>query len=245
MLMLLISLCCCSVSYGLEKVNPALHKWMRENNISANDGSQRVEMKVTYCSNEYVEELVKSQAEKNLWTKSEMEDYKYALLKRLRFNECIPFHMEFYIEGLPVYAQPFDKYIKLTVGRKKYTAVDYEKKFNMKMSGPIDGYVFFPRFDEKTGKNILEKARDVRLTLEGSIAYALAPRGEMTWVWDIKNDKPSENSGTAAARLEIDRLIKRVNKLNADRKKLQDQVDVIDKELNEVNTRIDELQEVN
>ena len=241
----ILILFCCSVSLGLEKIDPALHKWMRETNIGTKDKTQTVELKVTYYSNEYVQELIRVQAEKNLWTNSEMEDYKYALLKRLNFNEYIGFHVDMFVEGIPIYAQPFDKYVKLTVGKKKYSPADYDKQFNMKISGRRDGMVFFSRYDDKTGKNILEKARDVRLSIDGSIGYAMASKGDVTFVWDITKDRPSENSGAAAARLEIDRLIKRVNKLNADRKKLQDQVDVIDKELNEVNTRIDELQEVN
>ena len=38
--------------------------------------------------------------------------------------------------------------------------------------------VFFPRYDPKTGKNILEKAKDVRLILSESINQATSARGD-------------------------------------------------------------------
>ena len=42
--------------------------------------------------------------------------------------------------------------------------------------------------------------------------------------------------------LELDRLIKRMEKLNQERQGLQTQIDAIDRELGEVQSRVDELQ---
>ena len=43
-------------------------------------------------------------------------------------------------------------------------------------------------------------------------------------------------------RLELDRLIKRMEKLNQERQELQTKMDAIDRELGEVRSRVDELQ---
>ena len=88
----------------------------------------------------------------------------------------------------------------------------------------------------------MEGARDVRVILDGSIGYATAARGDITWVWDIKQDKPKTDTGKAATRLEIDRLLKRMEKLNADRAKIQKELDTVNQEYDKINARIDELQ---
>jgi chromosome segregation ATPase len=103
--------------------------------------------------------------------------------------------------------------------------------------------IWFPRYDEKTGKNLLEGVRDLRLSISGSISQATTRAGTLLFVWDITGDDPSVlNKGTAAARLELDRLVKRLEKLNADRSGLQKQLDALDKELSTIDARMDELQ---
>ena len=103
--------------------------------------------------------------------------------------------------------------------------------------------IYFPRYDEKTGKPILEGAKDVRLLVVSTPFFALSEnRGDITWVWDLSKDRGSITGGRAADRLEIDRLQKRTDKLNEERRKLQEQIDAINKETKEVNSRIDELQ---
>ena len=102
--------------------------------------------------------------------------------------------------------------------------------------------VYFPRYDPKTGKDVLEGARDVRLVFNSSISIALSGRGDITWVWDLTKDRAKIGGGKAANRLEIDRLLKRSEKLKADRDALRKQLDELDKEAQEVNDRIEELQ---
>ena len=225
-----------------ERVDPVLSQWSHESNVADKDGDQSVRIKATYYSNEYVEALVASEAEKNLWTADEMENYKYTLLKNLNLGECIPFHIDMYVRGIPMYAGPFDKHITMMVGRKKYTPIDYDKRFNFKIQGPRDGMVFFPRYDPKTGKEVLEGARDVRLVFDSAVSIAMAGRGDITWVWDLTKDRAKIGGGKAANRLEVDRLLKRNEKINADREALRKQLEALDKESEEVNSRIDELQ---
>ena len=220
-----------------------LRKWTRTNSFSEKTDLQTVDIKVTYYSAEYVEALVRSEAEKNLWTKDEMENYKYTLLKSLNLHDSIAFHIDFNVVGVPMYTQPFDRHLTLFVGNQRYNPSDYDKRFNFKISGRRDGMVFFPRYDPKTGKDILEKARDIRLVLSGSISQATAARGDVRWVWDLSKDNPEAlGTGKAMDRLELDRLIKRMEKLNQERQELQTKIDAIDRELGEVRSRVDELQ---
>lgn len=230
-------------AWSAEKEPPEMRRWARENDIADKDGSQRVKVRVVYYSNEYIEALVNSEAEKNLWTRDEMENYKYTLLKSLNLHDSIAFHVSFYVEGIPMYAQPFDKHITLIIGKKRYTPSDYDKRFNFKILGGRDGMISFPRYDPKTGKDVLQGAKDIRLVLDSVISQAISRRGDLIWVWDITKDRPDAlGDGKAMDRLEMDRLLRRMEKLKEDRAGLQTQVDAIDKELNEVNARMDELQ---
>ena len=230
----------CTAASKEEPEDPILKAWSHESDFKADDQSLR--LKITYYSNEYVEALVNSEAEKNLWTNDEMENYKYTLLKNLNLGETIPFHVDMYVRGIPMYAGPFDKHITMMVGGKKYQPVDYEKRFNFKIIGPRDGMVFFPRYDPKTGKEILAGARDVRIIFDANVSHALDGQRDPIYIWDLKKDRGSISAGKATDRIETDRLIKRSDKLKAERDELQKKIDALNKEYNEVNSRIDELQ---
>ena len=232
----------CVPSYSAEKQDPVLRAWSHETNATNKDGDQELRIKATYYSNEYVEALVASEAEKNLWTADEMENYKYTLLKNLNLGESIPFHIDMYVRGIPMYAQPFDRHITMMVGGKKYSPIDYDRRFNFKILGARDGMVYFPRYDEKTGKEILAGAKDVRIIFDSAISHALAEKGDITWVWDLTKDRGKIAGGRAADRLEADRLIKRSSKIDEERAALQRKLDELNREYNEVNSRIDELQ---
>ena len=171
-----------------------------------------------------------------------MENFKYTLLKNLNLAESIPIHIDMYVRGMPIYPAPFDKRVTLMVGKKKYKPIDYDKRFNFKTIGPKDGMVFFPRYDPDTGKPILEGAKDLRIWFDSSISHATSSRNDILWVWDLAKDRGSISKGKASNRLEADRLIKRSNKIDEQRKALQEQLDALNKEYNDVNSRIDELQ---
>ncbi|MDR1378208.1 MAG: hypothetical protein LBJ36_04075 [Synergistaceae bacterium] len=225
-----------------EMTEKILKAWTRREDYS-DSGIQSITIKVTYYSAEYIEALVQSEAEKNLWTQDEAERYKYNLLKTLNLEECIAFHVDFNTTGTPVFLQPFDRHLKLYAGKKILEPVDYDKRFNFKLQGQRDGMIWFPRYDEKTGQSLLEGIKELRLLISGSISQATTKTGDVRFVWDITGDDPSIlNSGTATNRLELDRLIKRLDKLKTDRSGLQEQINVIDKELNDVDRRVDELQ---
>ena len=226
-----------------EPVPQVLKNWTHELTANASDGTQEIKVAVTYYSNEYVEQLIASETEKNLWTQDEAENYKYTLLKNLNLAETIPFHIYLRIQGMPCYASPFDKHFTLMIGKKKYKAVDYDRRFNFKLLGEREGMIYFPRYDETTGKPILEGAKDIRLLFTTSPFYALnSYKTDITWIWDLSRDRGSINGGKAADRLEIDRLQKRTDKLDEERRKLQRQLDALNKEYKDVNSRIDELQ---
>jgi len=141
-----------------------------------------------------------------------------------------------------MYAQPFDRHITMMVGGKKYQPVDYDKRFNFRILGARDGMVYFPRYDEKTGKEILAGAKEVRVIFDSAISHSLAGKGDVIWIWDLTKDRGKIAGGRAADRLEADRLIKRSRKLDEERAALQKKLDELNKEYTEINSRIDELQ---
>lgn len=232
-----------SVCWGKGIEEKVLASWTRSGSYSESTGAQNVKLKITYYSAEYIEALVRAEAEKNLWTKDEEERYKYNLLKTLNLDERIAFHFDIDVTGMPAYLQPFDRFLKLRIGKKLYEPVDYDKRFNFKLEGQRDGIVWFPRYDEKTGKSLLEGVKELRLVVNGAFSQSTASKGDILFVWNITGDDPSVlDKGRAAAKLELDRLIKRLDKLHGERRTLQEQLDTIDKELGEINIRVEELQ---
>ena len=118
---LVLALAICLVPHAAFAADlPELARWTRTSDFADRDEAQRVKVSVVYYSNEYVEALVKAEAEKNLWTRDETENYKYTLLKTLNFHDAIAFQLTLYVEGLPMYAQPFDRHISLWIGNKRY-----------------------------------------------------------------------------------------------------------------------------
>jgi hypothetical protein len=238
----------CLLAWALPATGASLEErvlkaWTRRGDYTEGNGTQTLTIKVTYYSAEYIEALVRTEAEKNLWTQDEEERYRYSLLKTLNLSECIAFHVDFNTTGTPVFLMPFDRHLKLYAGKRVLEPVDYDKRFNFKLQGQRDGMIWFPRYDAKTGKSLLEGVKDLRLLISGSISQATTRAGDVRFVWDITGDDPSVlNTGKAASRLEVDRLIKRVEKLTAERTTLRTQLDVVEKELDEIDRRVDELQ---
>lgn len=238
----ILSMLFCTVSFAADNADAVLARWSHENNFASKGTEQTLRIKATYYSNEYIEALVTAEAEKNLWTADETENYKYTLLKNLNLAETIPFKIEMYVRGVPMYPGPFDRHITMRVGKKTYAPVDYDKRFNFRLLGARDGMVYFPRYDPKTGKDILEGAKEIRVIFDRSISMAIETGQDVLWIWDLRKDRGKIGGGKAADRLEVDRLIKRTDKLKADREALRKQLAELDKEFDEVNTRIDELQ---
>jgi len=228
-------------SFAFAGTDDILRRWQKERTFK-NDLGSDLTIKVTYFSTEYIEALVNSEAEKNLWTADEMENYKYELLKTLRLDEYIPIHVDIDNRGPSMHMAPFDRQITLWLDGDQYSPADYDKRFNFKLTEKRDGFVFFPRFDEKTGKSLLEGVKRAKVNIKGSISSTTDGIPYIDYLWDIYNDDPTRlYSGKAAAQLEIDRLIKRLEKLMAEKNKLEAQLSEVQSEVDMVNQRIEEL----
>jgi len=201
-----------------------------------------LDITATYYSAEYIEALVQEEAKKNLWTADEMETYKYQMLRSLNLDETIPVHLEFDNMTSSMHMAPFDKMATLWIGNKKYSPVDYDKRFNFKLQGKRDGMVFFPRFDEK-GKPLLQGAKTIRFSLNSGISGETMKFSSIDFFWDVHRDNPEGlYKGRAASRLELDRLIKRIEKLNAEKRDLENKLNEVNNELTTINKRVEELQ---
>lgn len=227
-----------AVAAGIDSV---LTRWTKKVDLKDDLGA-KLFIDVTYYSSEYVEALVQSEAEKNLWTNDEMENYKYELLKTLRLNEYLPFNFAFNNLGPSLRMSPFDRYLTLFVDGKKYSPVDYDKRFNFKLQGERDGLVYFPRYDQETGKPILEGVKTVKLKIDGRIG-GVGTGKQMEFFWDVKDDDPEKlYTGKAASKLELERLIRRMEKLNEEKQDLQAQLAELQQKINEVSARIEVLE---
>ncbi|HPJ24905.1 MAG TPA: hypothetical protein PLA80_01975 [Synergistaceae bacterium] len=199
-----------------------------------------LDVQVTWFSEEYLRALAESEADKNLWTQDEKENYLYNLLKTLQIDEYIPVEIAFDNRGESMHMAPFDNFVTLWIDNDSYSPTDYDKRFNFSLQGKLNGYVFFPRYDEK-GNNLLEGAKRVRVQLAGGISSIA--KGDISFFWDIYKDNPEKLfSGKAMRQFEIDRLLKRTKKLNSRKVELEDELKGIYEELLEVQKRMDELQ---
>ena len=226
----------CAVDYS-----KTLLRWTKEQSFLEPGAIGPLEIKVTYYSAEYVQTLIETEAEKNLWTSDEKENYAYQLLRTLNMEESIPIHVEFKNYGPSMHMAPFDEQVNLWVGKKKLNPVDYDKRFNFRLQGDRDGMIYFPRYDEK-GKNVLEKVSSVKLSFVGGI-HPYIRTSFVDFIFDVHKDNPEAlYAGKAATRMELDRLIKRIEKLSTEKKELEGRLDVLNSELHDINQRVEELQ---
>ena len=230
---------CGAPSFGAD-FDSILQKWSRTYTTKGELGDE-LAIVATYYSAEYIEALVQREAEKNLWTESELENYKLELLKALQLEEHIPIMLSFDMKGAPLRMAPFDNKVTLWAGSKKLSPADYDKRFNFKLSGYREGLVYFPRYDEND-KPYLEGISTLKLTIDGDIGPITMGK-QIDFYWDVSHDDPSRlYAGRAAARLELERLIKRLNQLKDEKSKLEEQIAGIDKEIQMVQSRIEELE---
>jgi hypothetical protein len=221
-----------------------LKRWSKETEYKASDTLARVQVGATYYAAEYVEALVQKEAEQNLWTEDEAENYRYELLKTLKFSEFIPILIKIDNRGPSMHMAPFGDQLVLWVGKKKVKPVDYDKRFNFKLQGQREGLVYFPRYDAKTGKELLKGVKTVKLSIKGGISDVIDDStNSVDFLWDVYRDDPSKLlAGPGADKLEIDRLIKRIEKLTGEKSTLEAQLAEVQAELDKINQRIEELQ---
>ena len=215
-------------------------RWQKEQKFQDRLGAN-LTITCTYYSAEYIEASIQQEAQKNLWTQQETDDYKFSYLKALNLDEMIPINIKFINNGPSMHLGPFDVMVKLRIGNKVYKPVDYDKRFNFKFQGEKEGLVYFPRFDEKTGKDLLKGAKTVRLEFSHAISSTLDSKSPY-FLWDVNKDDPSKlYQGKAADRFESDRLIKRLEKLRKDKTTLESQLKAVDDEIGTIQKRLDEL----
>lgn len=218
-----------------------LSRWSQTRGFEGDLGGN-LDLRVTYYAAEYIEALVRQQAEQNLWTADETEKYKYELLKSLQLDEYIPIHIEIDNKGTPMHLAPFDSFLTLWAGKKKLSPIDYDKRFNFRLLGKRDGMVFFPRYDEK-GKPYLDGVKTIRFSMSSAISSMTMKLTAIDFLWDVHKDNPEAlYAGKAAERLELDRLIKRLGKLNSEKSELESQLNELETELSSINKRVEELQ---
>ncbi|WP_213698282.1 hypothetical protein [Acetomicrobium sp.] len=237
---LLVGLLFCGIPSFAADFDSILQRWSRTYTAKGDLGDV-ITITATYYSAEYIEALVQREAEKNLWTESELENYKLELLKALQLEEYIPIMLSFDMKGAPLRMAPFDNKVTLWVGGKKLSPADYDKRFNFKLSGKREGLVYFPRYDEN-GKSYLQGVSTLRLTIDGNIGPITMGK-QIDFFWDVSQDDPSKlYRGRVAAQLELERLIKRLNQLKDQKSQLEEQLAGIEKEIETVEARIEELQ---
>ena len=219
-----------------------LNRWTKTIKYIDEDKISFLEIKATYYSAEFIEAYVQKEAKDNMWTQQEMEDYKYNFLAALQMTEMIPIMIEFTNNAETMHLGPFDIMVKLGIGNKFYKPVDYDKRFNFKFQGKKEGLVFFPRFDEKTGKDLLKGQKNVTLELKHTINPSVTNGKDTKFIWTVENDDPSKlYQGKTAARFETDRLLKRLEKLRKDKAEHEKQLQGINEEISTVQKRLDEL----
>jgi hypothetical protein len=237
---LTIAILSCGAAFAA-KYDAALTRWTKTQNVEDDLGGSFT-LKATLYTAEYIEALMQSEAEKNMWTASELEDYKYNFLKGLSLDDNIAVHLEIEELGPTAHMAPFNEMLAMWIGRTKYAPSDYDQRFNLPLQGKRDGMVFFPRYDEKTGKPLLNRKMSLRLVVNGAVSPVVNNR-ELRFTWDVEaEDAPSAISGTAADRLEVDRLLRRMEKLTAEKADLEAQLEAKNEEIKEVNARIGDLQ---
>ncbi len=235
-----------SVAVHADSFDRILDRWSKTRTyVDREDDISNLEIRVTYYSAEFIEAYIQKEAAANLWTQQEADDYKYKFLKALRLDEMIPVQIYFNNNGPTMHLGPFDIMVSLRIKNKSYKPVDYDKRFNFAFQGKKEGLVFFPRYDEKTGKDLLEGAKTVTLEMRGTISPSLTNGNVTRFQWDVANDNPSKlYQGTTAAKIETDRLIKRLENLRKDKEAEDARLKAIEDEINTIQQRLDELANV-
>ena len=101
--------------------------------------------------------------------------------------------------------------------------------------------MYFPRYDEATGKDLLKGVKTVRLEFNSAVSSILDNK-QPYFIWTVADDDPSKlYQGKSAARFETDRLLKRLDKLRKDKAEHEKQLQGINEEISTVQKRLDEL----
>lgn len=225
-----------------DSFDKVLQRWTQYRRyVDKEDMLSNVTVTATYYSAEFIEAYIQKEAKANLWTQDELEDYKYNFVKALRLNEAIPIQLKIENNAPPMYLGPLDIFAKLRIGRKTYKPIDYDKRFNFKLQGEREGMIFFPRYDEKTGKDLLKDEKYVTFELPASISIIIQSTNT-EFKWNVENDDPSKLfKGKTADKLETDRLLQRLEKLRKDEAEIKAKEETVDSEIDIIQKRLDEI----
>ena len=216
-------------------------EWQQRKEWSDNFGAN-LEITATFYAAEFIEKATQEQAKKNLWTEDEMEDYRYNLLQQLKLDDTIPIFLKFVVHGPALHMTPFERHVSLWVGKHRLTPIDYDRRFNFKVKDEREGFVYFPRLDSKGNPYITPKIKSIKLEIDGHITPVTLGK-QVTFFWDVKDDNPDKVlRGKSGAKLELDRLTKRMSNLTKEGKELNDKLVKIEEEMRMINTRMMELQ---
>ena len=216
-------------------------EWRQRKEWSDNYGAN-LEITATYYAAEYIERETQEQAKKNLWTADEMEDYRYNLLQQLKLDDTIPIFIKFVVRGPALHMSPFERHIYLWVGKHRLSPIDYDRRFNFKVTDEREGFVYFPRFDAKGKPYMTPKVKTVKLEIDGSITPVTLDK-KVDFFWDVKDDNPDKLlRGKSGAKLEMDRLTKRMSNLTKEGKELNEKLVKVEEEMRMINMRMMELQ---
>ena len=217
-----------------------LGRWSKTENFF--DRGDSLYIRATYYSAEYIEASIQQEADKNLWTDSELETHKYQLLKTLKLEDSIPIRVEFENRGSALHMAPFGKQVRLWIGKKHYEPKDYDPRLNFRTIDKVEGMVYFPRFDEKSGKDLLKGVKSVKFELTSGVSMTMRGKSA-SFIWEVADDNPDKIfAGAAGKKIEMDRLIKRLEKLGGEKKDLQARLDEIQAEIDKIQARMNELQ---
>lgn len=215
-------------------------EWRQKKEFSDNFGAS-VEITATYYAAEFVEKQVMEQANKNLWTEDEAEDYRYNLIQQLKLDDSIPVFVKFKNRGPAIRANPFESQVKLTIGKNRLRPIGYDRRFNFKITDEREGFIYFPRFNEKGEPYLTPKVKTIVFEIEGAISPVTNGK-TLKFFWDVKDDNPDKLiKGKAGARIELDRLTKRMQKLSKEGQELQTRLDAIQEEMKKINERMMEI----
>ena len=202
---------------------------------------------VTYYSARLVDAIVNWEAEKHLWTEDEAENYKYQLLKTLHFEDMLPFKISVNNRGTNVHPARFGSKVALWVDSRSYKPKKYDLRFNFKIIGKREGMVFFARRD-KNGKPIIRPSSSLmQIVIDSTISPVTSEKNFnfiFKWGHPYENLEELAKSDIARARLEMDRLTRRIQMLMDKKKKLLEQIRKIEEEIKKIKKRISELESV-
>ena len=133
--------------------------------------SSTVEFWVTY----YTPELWKLEKEKN---KDLVKEGSSEFIKSVLEEETLAFKVRIENNASPIELNPISGMITLRVGKKIYRIVDSDIELSYSFQGENEGFIYFLRYDKKTGEDILKDAKSFWIELNPRISPVMQGRLE-------------------------------------------------------------------